>query len=337
MEEEKEIKSVVTSYRLKEDTKDKLKKQLTDLNMTQEEYFNKVVAIMELENIKKNNIFSVDATELQDITQRIFNLFINLCDQGNSFLTNKDVELQELKTKYKDMLSEKEGILQQQKQELQQVYAENNVLQNENEEHKVDLMKVKSDFIKQLEQLESTINDKTNLIDEYKGKNDMLLGQLRQFEQYPAEIEKYKNLYEDCKITKFKFENDLILKNEENKKLILEVDSLKEKHVEEFTNLKEKHTEELIKAKDQAEFDKDKALLAKEKDYQASLSKITDTFNAKIKELLEENQEYNKKLTKLLEESQDKNTKINKQESLIEALVKENKNPDLLKKLGLEK
>ena len=48
MEDIKENKNVVTSYRLAQDTKDKLQQQLKDLGLTQEQYFNKVVGLMEL-------------------------------------------------------------------------------------------------------------------------------------------------------------------------------------------------------------------------------------------------------------------------------------------------
>jgi hypothetical protein len=42
------LKSVVTTYRLSQDAKGKLQQQLKDLGLTQEQYFNKVVSLMEL-------------------------------------------------------------------------------------------------------------------------------------------------------------------------------------------------------------------------------------------------------------------------------------------------
>ena len=65
MEEVKENKSIVTSYRLSQETKEKLQQQLKDLGLTQEQYFNKVVSTMELENVKQNSFLSMDTTVIQ--------------------------------------------------------------------------------------------------------------------------------------------------------------------------------------------------------------------------------------------------------------------------------
>ncbi len=197
MEEVKEIKSVVTSYRLSEDTKEKLKKQLSELGMTQEQYFNRVVSMMELENVKQNNIFAVDTVELQELTQRINNIFIGLCEQGNSFLENKDTELGELKVKYKDMLSDKESLIIEQKQELQEVYNNLVLAQNENKENESKLLSIKIEYTKQLEQLEGNLEDKKLIVEEYKGKNDMLLSDLAELKQYKVEVDEYKKLLAD--------------------------------------------------------------------------------------------------------------------------------------------
>ena len=64
MEELKENKSVVTSYRLTQDTKDKVQQQLKDLGVTQEQYFNRVVSLMELENVKQNGFIAQDVEKL---------------------------------------------------------------------------------------------------------------------------------------------------------------------------------------------------------------------------------------------------------------------------------
>lgn len=187
-------KSVVTSYRLKEDTKENIKRQLSELGLTQEEYFNKVVSMMELENVKKNNIFAVNTTELQELTQRIYNIFVNVCEQGNSFLNNKDTEIEELKNKYKDMLLDKDNSITSLKQELQSVYSNLEVLQKENNDNKNELLNVKNEYNKQLEQLESSLQDKTLIVEEYKQKNDMLLSNLQEYKQYK---EQYQSLEKD--------------------------------------------------------------------------------------------------------------------------------------------
>lgn len=259
-------KSTVTSYRLKEDTKENIKRQLTELGLTQEEYFNKVVSVMELENVKKNNIFAVDATELQQLTQRICNIFIGLCDQGNSFLSNKSEELEQLKNKYKDMLLDKDNSITKQNEELQQVYNNISILQSENDNNKNELMNIKTEYNKQLQQLENNLKDKTLIVEEYKQKNDMLLSDLQEGKQYKEqykalqkEMEQLKVDNESLKDINNKLINDNNLVNNKlnnnaemiefyksnNTELKADIKVLEQQHKQEIEQYKEEQKEQL--------------------------------------------------------------------------------------------
>ena len=192
-------KSTVTSYRLKEDTKADIKRQLDSLGLTQEEYFKKVVSLMELENVKKNNIF------------------INMCEQGNSFLSGKSTELEELKTKYKDMLLIKDNRITEQKQELQDVYIKIDVLQKTNDSNKLELANIRLKNDKQMEQLENNLKDKTLIVEEYKQKNDMLLSNLSEYKEYKEqykiiekELEQVKKDNDRLSTDKINLENTII-------------------------------------------------------------------------------------------------------------------------------
>lgn len=197
MEEVKENKSIVTSYRLSQDTKDNLQQQLKDLGMTQEQYFNKVVSLMELENVKQNSFLSKDTTTIQSNLNSILNAFISIADSSNNLISNKDTELEVLKNKYKDMLSDKENSITLNKQELQEVYNNISVLQNENENYKNELFNIRGEYNKQIDQLESNLKDKNLIVEEYKGKNDMLLSDLAEYKQFKVEVEEYKKLFAD--------------------------------------------------------------------------------------------------------------------------------------------
>ena len=273
MEEVKENKSVVTSYRLAQDTKDKLKKQLDDMGMTQEQYFNKVVSIMELENVKQNNIFAVNATELQDLTQRIYNLFIGLCDQGNSFLSNKDTELEELKVKYKDMLFNKDNKITQLKDELQQVYNNLNIIQSENDNDKIELDKVKLEYDNQLEQLESNLKDKSLIVEEYTSKNNNLLKDLKEHEKYKIDLEEHKKLLSDAQLRELNLKNDLDANNKEVQKLNNDIEVLKQESQKELEQLKK----ELI-------FEKNKAILELKQEHQKAQEELNAKYNKEINE-----------------------------------------------------
>jgi hypothetical protein len=198
MEDLKENKSIVTSYRLSQDTKDKVQQQLKDLGMTQEQYFNKVVGFMEMENVKQNSFLSKDTTVIQSNLDAILNAFISIADSSNNLMSNKDIELEELNNKYKDMLYDKENSIKLQKQELQDWYINFNELQKENEEHENQLSGIKIEHNKQFEQLDSNLKDKNLIVEEYKNKNDMLLSDLAEYKNHKVQLEEYKKLLADA-------------------------------------------------------------------------------------------------------------------------------------------
>ncbi|MBU3111631.1 hypothetical protein [Clostridium lacusfryxellense] len=198
MEDIKESKNVVTSYRLAQDTKDKLQQQLKDLGMTQEQYFNKVVGLMELENVKQNSFLSKDTTIIQANLDAILNSFISIADGSNNLICNKDIELEELNNTYKDMLSDKEISITNQKDELQEVYSNLLVVQEDSKKSSDELLSIRIDHNNQVEQLLGNIKDKTLIVEEYKNKNDMLLSDLQEYKQYKVELEEYKKLLADA-------------------------------------------------------------------------------------------------------------------------------------------
>lgn len=216
MEEIKENKSTVTTYRVKEDTKADIKKQIEQMGLTQEKYFEKVVSIMELENVKQNSFLSKDTTIIESNLKAILNSFISIAESSNNLISNKDAELEELKIKYKDMLSIKEIKITEQRVELQSVYAQLNVLQSQVSKNKADMDELKNEHSKQLEQLEGNLKDKNSIIEEYRGKNDMLLNQLKEFEQYPSQLKEaqlninsLKDILKDSEIEVINLKNEL--------------------------------------------------------------------------------------------------------------------------------
>ena len=162
--------------------------------MTHEQYFDKIVGFMEMDNVKQNSFLVKDTTIIQSNLDSILNVFINIADGSNTLINNKNIELEESKTKYKNMLLEKENFILIQKQELQEVHSNLLALRNEDEERNNELLNIKIEHNKQLEQLDSNLKDKHLLVEEYKGKNDDLLGSVAEYKHYKLELEEYKEL-----------------------------------------------------------------------------------------------------------------------------------------------
>lgn len=143
MEGIEENKSTVTSYRLSQDNKNNLKQQLKNLGMPQEEYFNKVVLAVEMENVNQNSFFNKDITIIQSNLDTIMNSFINIAESKTTLINNKDAELEGLNVKYNDLLSDKESCITEYKKELEEIYLNLNLVQIENENHKNELLYIK--------------------------------------------------------------------------------------------------------------------------------------------------------------------------------------------------
>ena len=102
MEEIKKSKNI-TSYRLSQDKKDRLKQQLVDLDIIPEQYFNKVVSAIEMENLKQNSFSDnhKNLTIIESNLDAIFNSFISIVESNNTLINNKAAELVGLKSNTK--------------------------------------------------------------------------------------------------------------------------------------------------------------------------------------------------------------------------------------------
>lgn len=298
MNNENESKSVVTSYRLKEDTKEKLKQQLDQLGLTQEQYFSKITNMMEIEMVKRTNIFSVNTEELEELTKRLYNVFINVCEQGNTFLSSKDAELDQLKNKYKDMLLNKDNKITEQKQELQDVYTKIDVLQKENDNNRLQLADIRIKHEKQLEQLESNLKDKTLIVEEYKEKNDMLLSDLSEHKEYK---EQYKSLGDE--LSKLKSNNETLISEKNN------LDNTIAKLQDKINN----DTERILFHKAEIE-NKNQSI----KEYRSDIKTLEDKKDKQIEELRQDNKKALQEQEKALKDRYE--TEINKKDLEIEKL-----------------
>jgi len=253
-----------------------------------------------------------DLKELQVLTQRIDNIYLNLGYRiENITKSQQEITIKEI--------SKKDGlilILQDQANELEIKYEASSEAYN-NEINKSFALTGRVN-----ELTESNKNIKS-LIEEYKGKNDMLLNQLKQYEKYPEQLEDTKQLLADSqaknislldnikdKDFELKEVNKTIIDNQ-NENILLS-DRLKLDHKKELQesnriidiskreNLKDR--EVLIK---ELTFEKDKSLLELKQIHQVDFEKIQDNYNVKIEKY---QSDYKALLEKLEQIDQDKKT-----------------------------
>lgn len=150
-------------------------------------------------------------------------------------------------------------------------------------------------------QLQGSLQDKTLIVDEYKGKNDMLLSQMRQYEKYPDQLETTKGLLADAQSKTIDLSNNI-------KNMDFTINNLKESAESQKTistkaigALTVIHKNEIEALNDKAEFEKQKAILVLKQQQQEQIQKLQSELNNKIND-------YQSKYKALLEQMEKERT-----------------------------
>lgn len=271
------------------------------LGLTGEGFLQELIAAFKTEKMKERTPeVAEDLRELQILTRRMDNIYLNLAQRIENINKMKEEEKIEL-------ISKKESIIYELQSKIEGVKADYDGLIDAYN----NVVNLNNDLNKRVNELTNMYNDNKALVEEYKSKNDMLTGMLKKYEKYPEQVEEYKNLLTDAQSRNIELKNDLSAKEEENKRLSKQIQQNEKDFADRIDGLVARQKEKIEDLKQQEEFKKDKALLEQDKIHQTEINKINEANNEKIKELLTINQEYNQRITKLLEENQEKNSKIN--------------------------
>jgi hypothetical protein len=282
-----------------EDLKEQLTKLMQDSGLTGKDFMQSLVNVYQVEKTKEGvPEVAQDLKELQSLTQRINNIYLNLGYRIDNLMKSKEVELQE-------QLRAKDKIIYN----LQLINESLNV-------EKKELTKTFNTSVNDKNELNTRVNELTEsnnsikeLNEEYKSKFEMMAGLVDEYKNYKIEVEEYKKLLADAQTRRFELENsikerDLTIKtlNEDKEKkekahkdeisnskllhtkqiseLADQINKLRENHKNEIENLNKKHEEK-------AEFEKEKALLDQDKKNQEYINKLNEGHNKKVRELLD--------------------------------------------------
>lgn len=320
----------VKSIRADDDTYEKFKKLATT------EFGNQGQCLTALINLYETEISKVALVErkmeidsFQDYLNKLGSLFLTSLQLNNDAegrirdefarqLDSKDKTIENLQSTIKDLTVIKDGIAK-----------------NYN-----DIVVKNEESIKRAAELTESNTTIKSLIEEYKGKNAMLLGQIKQHEKYPEQLETAKalladsqtkvlelkdsikdkdftinSLNKDIESSKHEYEksiNELTKAQEQLKdNYKLEINKVLDNHKLEIAQLTETHIQELERVKEKAEFDKEKALLDKNAEHQDALNKIKDANSDKVNALINEKEKMNEKISVLMEESNAKSSQVN--------------------------
>lgn len=266
---------VVWGVRVTEELKQRITSIIEQSGLKAQDYLENLINQYQLNNVKDNPLLQADISELQMLTNRINNLYINVSERIQTYLEDKEIKQQEvLESKNRDLGTAFAKIdeLKANCQELGKVKAELEVNVKE--------------YVTRIKDQEEQAETSKALIAEYKEKNDTLTGLLKEYKEYKtANAQLTQELEAERR------------KNRDAETAIKEKEHQIEVLKSQIQGEQVKHKQELNNAIQRAEFDKDRSLLEINVKHNEYIQELTEQHNKKVQELTEQN---NMKVQELL-------------------------------------
>lgn len=237
---------------------EELKKQIEDLMKdaglrTGKDFMQSLVNNYVVERTKENiPDVAADLKELQTITQRTNDIYLNMGYRIENINKANQKECQ-------DQLSKKDSIILDLQNKIESINYQNTTLEvtskniiNENKEQ-----------LQRVNELTESNNNIKALIEEYKNKNDMLLGQLNKYEKYPEEIVSLKSEMVAYKDELFKARSLNVTNESQLTSKDQTINNLKDKVSEllvSIDNLKTQGRDEIKKTKEESKIEVEKVV-----------------------------------------------------------------------------
>ena len=289
-ETEKDYRTL--GFKVSQELHEKVKSKIESSGLTAKDWIEKAVALTETNSIKEGSIeHKQDLNELEVHTTRIYELVSNMIQRS---VVLKESAVRELT----ERVAQKDTIISEYQLKTKEAIEESKLA---NETLK-ELEKEKEDLIKQVEQLQATNENNQALIGEYKEKIDTLSGLVTKYQAFAEENQKLKEDHSKERDRLQSQVKEITLQTQDQQDKIKElkqnIESLKNNHVVELERITEKK-----------DFEKDRALLELEKEYQNKLATTHEEHNEKIKQLYDEMAAIRKEYEAKIEELKEQNKK----------------------------
>lgn len=278
--------------KVNEELHDKVKLMIENSGDSAKEWFEKAVSLAEMNSIKQGATdYSQDLSELEVHTARIYELVSNMVQRS---IYIKDHAVKEIS----DQLQQKEAIIGEYQgktkaaiEELKQARESVKALEQEKEE-----------LSKQLEQTLSTNENNQLLINQYKEKTDTLSGLVNEYKAFDDENKQLKERFAQERERMESQVKEMSTQNEDQQG---EIKELKQQ----LQSLKDHHAIEVERLTEKKDYEKDKALLDLEREYQQKLLSANEEYTVKIQKMYEEinkvRTEYEQKIEQLKQDKTD--------------------------------
>lgn len=265
--------------KVSEELYDRVKNMIENSGDNAKEWFEKTVAMAELQSIKQGAAdYSQDLNELEVHTARIYELISNMIQRS---IYIKDHAVQEVTEK----LEQRESIIGEYQEKAKVASEELKIVK----ESLTAAEQEKEELTKQLESQLAAFENNQSLIREYKEKIDTLSSLVNQYKGYADENQSLKTTFADEKASMTadfqQKESRLVSSIDELKATVHDQREKLNRQESEIESLKVNFNNQLTQLTNQKDLEKERAILEIRQEYQEKLQEIHNQYNEKLASL----------------------------------------------------
>ena len=269
---------------------DELKQKFNDLAQSEginnKELMEQVVKYYELNSAReKNDNMSEDIKELQTITSRMADIYINIIERNN-------IRALEVKNIHRNEIVEKSNQSEKLKEEITLLKEENKKIKSL-EKDLSDAKHINKELQENIKSLKTLNNMQEEKILKLKETNE-------KYVQYKDEIIKLKSDVEISTSENMKLRNELSGKKHEVDHLIKQIEELKQATKNKLEEIEIKAKQDIEMQRERTNFEVDKELLKLKEQQQLKMQELQENFNDRINKLLKEKEEATEKFKNII-------------------------------------
>jgi len=276
----------ILSVRISDELKQKFNELAQSEGINNKELMEQVVKYYELNRAREEDSnMSEDIKELQTITSRMADIYINIVERNN-------IRALEVKNIHRNELIDKNSDFEKLKDEIVLLKEENKRI-NLLEKDLSDANQKSKELQENIKSLKTLNNMQEEKISKLKDNNEKYI-------KYEDEIIKLKTDLEGLINEKMQLKNDLLSKNSESDRLINKIEEIVQTNKNKIEDLQIKAKQDIEMQKERTSFEKDKELLKLKGEQQFKIQELQERFNERISDLLKEKEEATEKFKNMI-------------------------------------
>ena len=276
----------ILSVRISDELKQKFNELAQSEGINNKELMEQVVKYYELNRAKEEDSnMSEDIKELQTITSRMADIYINIVERNN-------IKALEVKNVHRNELLDKNSEVEKLKEEIKVLKEENKKISTLGKDI-FDAKHVNSELQENIKSLKSLNNMQEEKILKLTETNEKYI-------KYKDEIIKLKTEQGKSVNENMQLKNDLLIKANDGDRLIEQIEELKQINKNKIDELEIKATQDIEMQRERTIFQIEKAVLKSKEEQQSKIQELQESFNDRINKLLKEKEEAAEKFKNMI-------------------------------------